>query len=196
MSSPGSVELEWWGPETAPAPASVVWCNFPKIPKLDPGPKARPALVFAVRHADTPPGDRLLVKVAYGTSQLKTMTRPHDFAIGNARVLNQLRLFQATRFDLDQILWLPWAKPFFVSRDSGRFATPVLSVFDADLQRMLGYTMMDREAAGLNAAFNSPPEPLVNMPGIPRLPENNAQGAFDDSGIDDLIIDPDPDTKG
>lgn len=157
MSSSGGVDLEWWGPETVPAPASIVWCNFPKLPKLQPGPKPRPALVFAVRHADTPPGDRFYVKVAYGTSQLKTSTRPFDFSIGNARILNQLRLFQATRFDLDQILWLPWAKPFFAPRDAGRYATPVLSVLDADMQKQLAYTMMDREAAGLNGAYRNPP---------------------------------------
>lgn len=164
MSSRGEVELEWWGPGTIPAPASIVWCHFPEHADLGkPGPKARPALVFKVRHAENPPGGKFNVFIAYGTSVLKTGIRTDDFTIANSATLDLLRLPQATRFDLDNMLWLPWARPFFCPRAmDDRFSTPTVSVLPGELQRMLGWTMADRDARGLLGAFrnaeaNEPP---------------------------------------
>lgn len=156
MSSPGKVELEWWGPGTVPPPASIVWCNFPEVPELGkPGPKSRPALVFKVRHAENPPGDKFNVLVAYGTSSLKTGSRTDDFIIANSATLDLLRLPQATRFDLDHMLWLPWARPFFCPRHmADRFTTPTISVLPGELQRMLGWTMASRERRGKLEAYH------------------------------------------
>ena len=154
MSSPGELKLEWWGPGTIPAPASVVWCNFPTdVAPGVPGPKPRPALVFKVRYADDPPRDRFYVQVAYGTSVLKLGKRPFDFTIANALALSMTRLPQATRFDLDRVLWLPWARPFFETRDpEDRF------------KRVLMWTMKEREDAGRNDAFHgAPPAPLEDQ---------------------------------
>lgn len=155
MSSPGELKLEWWPPGTVPPPASIVWCNFPHDLAPDrPGPYARPALVFKVRHADYPPADRFNVLVAYGTSVLKSDTRLFDFTISNWATLNLIRLPQATRFDLDRVVWLPWARPFFVPRDEGvPYASPTISTLPAELQRMLGWTMAERDARGLNEAY-------------------------------------------
>lgn len=157
MSSPGEVELEWWGPGTIPAPASIVWCHFPEVEALGkPGPKPRPALVFKARYADDPPADKFLVLVAYGTSQLKTAVRDRDFTIANAATLDILRLPQATRFDLDRMLWLPWARPFFCPRKiEDKWSTPTVSVLPGELQRMLGWTMASRDADGLNGHYHS-----------------------------------------
>ena len=113
MNLPGPVNLDWWGPGTVPAAPSIVWCNFPEHEQLGkPGPKARPALVFKSRYADDPPANRFLVLVAYGTSNLKVRREGLDFTLGNETLLNVLRLPQMTRFDLDRVLWLPWARPF------------------------------------------------------------------------------------
>lgn len=152
----GPVDLEWWPSGTIPAPASLVWCAFPDhlIPD-QPSPKSRPGLVFKVRALENPPDERFLVLVAYGTSKLKTGKRPNDYTIANSATLDVLRLPRATRFDLDKMVWLPWAKPFFISRGpDDRFATPVISVLPAGMQRNLGWTMAKREARGLNGAYH------------------------------------------
>jgi hypothetical protein len=157
MSSAGDVELEWWPEGTIPAPASIVWCNFPQTPDLGkPGPKARPGLVFRVRYADKSPDGRFYVLIAYGTSKTKVGKRPFDFTLANSSTLDVLRLPQATRFDLDNVLWLPWAKPFFMPRRPDEpYATPIVSVLPAALQETLKWTMLDRERHGLNAAYHA-----------------------------------------
>jgi hypothetical protein len=161
------LELEWWPPGTIPSPASIVWCKFPDhLAPGVPGPKERPALVFKVRYADDPPADRFYVQVAYGTSKMKHERRLNDFALANVTLLNLLRLPQPTRFDLDNVLWLPWAKPFFCPRDeTDRFATPTISTLPDDLQRVLGWTMAEREAQGLNDHFRAP---------VPKAPPEGA----------------------
>ena len=151
-------EGEWWGPGTVPAPASIVWCNFPEdLTTKKPGPKPRPALVFKARYADNPPQDRFFVLVAYGTSKLKIGRRPNDFVIANSMALDILRLPQATRFDLDDVVWLPWAKPFFAPRsENDQLNTPTMSVLPGSLQETLMWTMGRREQRGLNAAYHAP----------------------------------------
>ncbi len=163
MSSHG--ELTWWGAGTVPPPASIVWCNFPThLAPGVPGPKSRPGLVFKVRYADDPPGERFLVQVAYGTTKLKTASRPDDFIIANSVMLDILRLPSATRFDLDTIAWLPWAKEYFAPREeSDPFCTPVVSTLPADMQRLLGWTMQIREEDGLNAAYHTPPPAAAGL---------------------------------
>jgi len=166
MSSPGDLTLEWWPPGTVPPPASIVWCDFPEnLAPKEPGPKARPALVFKVRHAEYPPRDRFNVLVAYGTSNTKFDTRVYDFTIANWATLNLLRLPQATRFDLDRVVWLPWAKPFFRPRQAtDPFSAPTVSTLPAEMQRVLAWTMAEREELGLNGPYHfasdNPPDPV------------------------------------
>ena len=149
MSSNGDLELEFWEPGTVPAPLSIVWCSFPDHLHPDqPGPKQRPALVLSARYACTPPDGRMVVRVVYGTSKLKSDKRPHDFTIENYGSRLICRLPQATRFDLDQVLWLPWARPFFVTR--GEDPTPVISVMPKSIQQDFAWLMQAREQAGLN----------------------------------------------
>lgn len=163
MSSHGdAVALEWWPAGTIPAPASIVWCKFPTHLAPDvPGPKERPALVFKVRYLDDPPADRFVVQVAYGTSKMKYGRRPNDFALANMTMLNLLRLPEPTRFDLDNVLWLPWAKPYFCPRKDAPFSTPTISTLPDNLQRLLAWTMKEREEKGLNANFRLPPDLTV-----------------------------------
>lgn len=149
-------EAEWLDPGTIPAPASLVWCRFPDHITPDiPGPKARPGLVFKARYLTDPPDHRLMVLVAYGTTKLKTGKRPHDFTIANAATLDIVRLPAATRFDLDNFVWMPWAKPWFVPRNDGeRFATPVISVLPDSIAAQLRWTMARREQKGLLGAYH------------------------------------------
>lgn len=160
-------ELEWWGPGTVPAAGALVWCNFPT--ELDagvPGPKNRPALVLKTRYATDPPGDRFYVQVAYGTSVLKTGRRPDDFVIANSVMIDLMRLPKATRFDLDRIVWLPWARPWFVPRSQDDpFVTPVLSVLPDQMKKILGWTMARRAQKGLLKAYGAAaPEPERSAP--------------------------------
>jgi len=154
MSSNGELTLEWWGSGSVPAPASIVWCNFPEhLSPGVPGPKPRPALILKVRYATQPPDGRFYVQTVYGTSKLKIGRRPNDFTISNFATLNVLRLPQATRFDLDNVLWLPWARPYFNGRKpDDRYSTPTMSVLPAALQQSLRWTMARREQLGLEAA--------------------------------------------
>src|SRR5665213_4334038 len=54
-----------------------------------------------------------VVHVIYGTSKLKAATRPLDFFVSNYQDMHDAGLYQATRFDMDTHLWLPWAEEFF-----------------------------------------------------------------------------------
>ena len=50
---------------TLPSPGDIVWCLFPQIPEMEPGPKPRPVLVVQVEERE----DGAIVSVVYGTSQ-------------------------------------------------------------------------------------------------------------------------------
>lgn len=154
MSSAGDVELEWWPSGTIPAPLSIVWCAFPDhIAPEKPGPKNRPALVLSVRYADNPPADRHVVRVVYGTSNLKSGQRPYDFIISNYGTRLICRLPQATRFDLDQVVWVPWAKPYFICREGQ--LSPIVSPTPMSVQQDFAWHMQFREKLGLNEHLKS-----------------------------------------
>jgi hypothetical protein len=69
----------WW-PE--PEAGDIVWCHFPHLPNLDPGPKPRPALIVRVKESDwQQPGYRVFV--AYGTSQKTVALRRGEFLLRN-----------------------------------------------------------------------------------------------------------------
>jgi hypothetical protein len=93
-----------------------------------PGPKPRPGLVRSVllNHDHT----KAAVEVCYGTSKLKKDLFPLDLFIENAAQLNLLGLPQATRFEIDRTLQLPWAKEFFEPRDGTK--TPIIGRLTED----------------------------------------------------------------
>ncbi|MGB5093745.1 MAG: hypothetical protein WBN97_10620 [Parvibaculum sp.] len=102
----------------------VVWCRFPEdlLEDIKPGPKARPGLVRQVMQRKGT--DELWLSITYGTSKLKTETRPLDLRISNAEDMVAAGLPQATRFDLDACTKLPWAEEFFEIRNL--YKTPVV----------------------------------------------------------------------
>lgn len=73
-------EASHWWPE--PEAGDIVWCHFPHLPQLDPGPKPRPALIVRVRESD---GRHLgyRVFVAYGTSRKTTALHRGEFLLRN-----------------------------------------------------------------------------------------------------------------
>ena len=64
-----------------PAPGDIVWCLFPQLPNIAPGPKPRPAIVVNVEQRE----DGGLVSVVYGTSQNVTRLKSGEVAITQSR---------------------------------------------------------------------------------------------------------------
>lgn len=95
-----------------PAPGDIVWCLFPEVPDIEPGPKPRPALVVSVESRDG--GD--LVRVAYGTSQNVTRLKTGEVAITQAKHSAAYALgglAHDTKFDFKVIVDLPWSDRYF-----------------------------------------------------------------------------------
>ena len=90
----------------------IVWCRFPQRPRDVPGPKPRPALVISITEHE----DGIAVGVAYGTSQKTARLVSGEFAIRKAEnntAYVMAGLSYDTKFDLRNILELPWNDSFF-----------------------------------------------------------------------------------
>ena len=95
-----------------PAPGDIVWCLFPELPDVDPGPKPRPALVMAVENREG--GD--LVSVVYGTSQNVTRLKTEEVAITQAMhpaAYALAGLAYDTKFDFKVVIELAWSDRYF-----------------------------------------------------------------------------------
>lgn len=95
-----------------PAPGDIVWCLFPELPDIEPGPKPRPALVLSVESRDD--GD--LVRIAYGTSRNVTRLKTGEVAIIQANhpaAYELAGLAYDTKFDFKVIVELPWSDRYF-----------------------------------------------------------------------------------
>ena len=95
-----------------PEPGDIVWCRFPQRPRDVPGPKPRPALVVSVMEHE----DGISVQVAYGTSQKLDHLMTGEFAIrktANRAAYEMAGLSFDTKFDLRNIVELPWNDNFF-----------------------------------------------------------------------------------
>ena len=95
-----------------PSPGDIVWCHFPFLPGSAPGPKPRPGLVVGVRVLE----DGVALMVAYGTSKRTRAIRSGEFLI--AKDLHPVAFKQAglgydTKFDLNQVVELPWSERYF-----------------------------------------------------------------------------------
>lgn len=53
------------------------------------------------------------MQLIYGTGTLKFDRRPRDFFVTNVAEMDACGLNKATRFDLDNIGWIPWASEWF-----------------------------------------------------------------------------------
>jgi hypothetical protein len=96
----------------SPTVGDIVWCHFPELPALEPGPKPRPALVLSV---ETREGG-IAVTVAYGTSKKVTSLKAGEFAIlrgVHPAALELAGLAFDTKFDCKQVIDLPWSERYF-----------------------------------------------------------------------------------
>ena len=95
-----------------PAPGDIVWCLFPEIPDIAPGPKPRPALVMRIEHREG--GD--VVSVVYGASQNVTRLKTGEVAITQAHhpaAYSLAGLAYDTKFDFKVMVDLPWSDRYF-----------------------------------------------------------------------------------
>ena len=118
-----------------PQAGDVVWCHFPHLPGLEPGPKPRPALVVKV-FADFAPS--YVVLVAYGTSQNVNRLRAGEFAVTNSdgMAFTQAGLVYETKFSFNQIVELPYTSSYFKAPPgSVPHLSPRLGMLHATLMR-------------------------------------------------------------
>ncbi|HEV3019576.1 MAG TPA: hypothetical protein VGY49_11190 [Burkholderiaceae bacterium] len=96
----------------APAVGDIVWCRFPELPDLQPGPKPRPALVIGVETRS----DGVNVRVAYGTSQRVDQLLAGEFSITrnfHPQAFLLAGLAEDTKFNLGEVVELLWQDRYF-----------------------------------------------------------------------------------
>jgi hypothetical protein len=99
----------WWA---EPLAGDIVWCHFPHLPALTPGPKPRPALILQVR--EIAPG-QFRVLVAYGTSKKLSSLRAGEFAVTarDAAAYRVAGLQADTKFILKDAVELDFSDEWF-----------------------------------------------------------------------------------
>lgn len=121
-----------WPP---PAPGDLVWCLFPHLPDVQPGPKPRPAIVVAVEQKD----GGALISVAYGTSQNLSRLKAGEVAITQAKhgaAYTQAGLAYDTKFDFKRMIELPWSERYFKAAPSKPYGnTPKIGTLHATVLR-------------------------------------------------------------
>ena len=122
--------LAWWPESLA---GDIVWCHFPHLPSVLPGPKPRPALVLKVTE---PTAGQLRVLVAYGTSKKLNALRSGEFVIGRqdgaAYALSGLDA--DTKFSLQTTVELEFNSDWFKSPPQAPFVgSPKLGLLHPSL---------------------------------------------------------------
>lgn len=121
-----------WSP---PSVGDIVWCLFPELPDIEPGPKPRPALVLSVEGRD----DGILVRVAYGTSRNIDRLKTGEVAITlakHAAAYKLAGLAYDTKFDFKVIVDLAWSDRYFKMPSGSRHGqTPKIGTLHASIHR-------------------------------------------------------------
>ena len=120
-----------------PAPGDLVWCLFPEVPNMEPGPKPRPAIVIGTESRDD--GDQ--VSVVYGTSQHLMRLKTGEVAITQAKypaAFALAGLAYDTKFDFKVIVDLPWSDRYFkVPARNTHGNTPKMGTLHATVLRAI-----------------------------------------------------------
>jgi mRNA-degrading endonuclease toxin of MazEF toxin-antitoxin module len=96
----------------SPAPGDILWCMFPEVRGIEPGPKPRSALAISVEARE----DGTIVHVAYGTSQHVSRLKVGEVAITQDKhpaAYALAGLAYDTKFDFKVIVALPWSDRYF-----------------------------------------------------------------------------------
>ena len=86
----------------------------------------------------------------YGTTKLKMQTRKLDFFVTKQSEMDACGLYYATRFDLDEIHWLPWADEWFETRVG--YTSPIIGKLTYTGIEALRLTVELRQLAKAQAA--------------------------------------------
>ena len=97
-----------------PKAGDIVWCHFPNYDPKDPTMKERPALVVSVMEGREPP----LLRVAYGTSQKPRPVTAGCFLLEDPEHLKIAGLWKPTRFNMKNLVVLPWTLGSFLNAPS------------------------------------------------------------------------------
>lgn len=140
MASDETPPAEWF--KRPPSALDIVTCRFPETKPEPGGPKLRPALILSVLRSKS--NGMIGLKIAYGTRNLKLMQRSdRDLIIQNAEDMHIMGLPCATRFDLEELVIIPWCPPHFDCWQG--YSTPKIGALTEDYARELAWLMLKRE---------------------------------------------------
>ena len=136
-----SSEPEWAA--RPPSAFDIATCYFPEVGKdAKQIPKLRPSLILNVFQGKS--DGRFACDVAFGTSRLKFHRRKGiDIIIQNHTDIGMVGLSQATRFDLDHIIKLPWTREFFDCWSG--FSSPIIGSLTEEYIKEYAFCMMQRQ---------------------------------------------------
>lgn len=143
MASDETPPAEWF--KRPPSALDIVTCYYPETQPEPGGPKLRPALVLSVLRDKTM--GMIALRIAYGTTNLKLMQRSEsDLIVQNAEDMRIIGLPRATRFDLEELVILPWCPPYFECWEG--YETPKIGQLTEPYAKDLAWLMLKREQRG------------------------------------------------
>lgn len=116
----------------APEPGDIVWCRFPHLEEIRPGPKPRPALVLSVDDSSTP----ARVRVSYGTSRGTDQLDPWELVIApdDADAYRLAGVNCPTKFSLLKVVVLEYSAHWFgIAPGTPMRVTPKMGVLHPSL---------------------------------------------------------------
>jgi hypothetical protein len=127
----------------APDPGDIVWCRFPEMESIRPGPKPRPGLVVSVDDSMSP----VRVRVAYGTTQHLDRLGKGDFVITeqDGAAYRATGLAHPTKFQFRKLVVLDYTDLWFAPAP-GRPSKPTPKL------GFLAAALMKRAAAAFHEA--------------------------------------------
>ena len=138
------MSAKYWA---APKPGDIVQCRFPQDAFSKPGPKERPALVTRVESFDDGVVD---VDIAYGTSQHLQSLHAGEFLVPATD--NEAGLSKDTKFDLGNIVHLPFTTEWFAPSPNRRYGEHPkrgrLRIDELVIKRRLQAAVQEARSAG------------------------------------------------
>lgn len=125
-----------------PEPGDILWCRFPEVEGIRPGPKPRPCIASWISDAPEA-GQPFRVRVIYGTSSFRGPPRPTEFDIDpveHPAAYLHAGLSKATRFDLAKAVVVNYDDMYFSLAPNGNRVpgpTPRLGVLHPSRYRAL-----------------------------------------------------------
>lgn len=106
----------------APELADVLWCRFPHVEAIKPGPYPRPCIVTWVSDPPDDPARPYRVRVVYGTSRFTGRPRGSEFDIdpvAHPAAYQAAGLTKPTRFNLEKSVVVNYDDMYFALAPNG-----------------------------------------------------------------------------